>query len=1204
MNRLLVAVALAPLTFAAAQASAQTITASTSTPIVSNGVTVTVNPGVSVTPTAAGTSTTQAAAVTQNVSATPAAPVSPVTTVNSVSNQGTISYTGVNFATGVLVNGVAGAPAGSIANVGTISLTETTNYVDTNNDGIVDSNGKAAPGQYAAGNNRYGIQTAGGQFNGGIASAGTISIIGENSAGILIGSGGITGNLSNLGTISVTGGNSGTSDVSYGIDAKGAMGSVNLGGTITALGQNAIGVNLGGPVTGFDVTTTTTTDGTTTTTTTHTPGSVDINGTITATGYRSTTAATAPSELALIQNQASSELLQGGPALAIGGSVANGISLDAPIAASGSGSSTTAAVAGAVITSDGRAPAVLIGSGAGAINIGAFGTRTVGAYGASSGYGLIIGGTISGLGVYDTDNAGNPVGANGVQIGVGYINSSTGLMSGSGSDLVTITNGIMIDGTILASGISRTESSTTLRGGDVTALHIGDVAVSTPLTTTTGATTHGAALNVTGTISAASTSTVPVNVTAIQLDQGASVPSLYNAGTIQAGIGGIAGVLNSPAAGGTQGDAVAISDKSGSLAEITNSGTIAASITPIDVTQQVVAGSRTIAIDLSANTTGATVTQVTDPNLIGTTAAGVTTTFVPSIRGDVLFGSGNGVLNLQAGSLVGGMLFGAGSGNDIEISGGAVAVGQLSEAAGGQLKINVADGLLAITAPVSNPASSTTFGTTQAANGIGVSSLHIGSSGQLVLSVGATSVANSASANNQITGPQLVVAPSGSATFDDGSKLGLNFTSKLTQTTTYNLIEASAGNIHLGNVGTVLGGIPYLYTGAVSETAVDSTHDAVSVTVSRKTAKQLGFNTAESSAYDAVYAAFDTHDTGAAGGLGTIEAAMLSADNRASFLKIYDQMLPDYSGGPFEDLVLGQQGLARAEAESPAKMEADTNRGWVQEIGYVNNRNASDAANGYNGKGFGLAGGIEHASERSAVGVAAAFISSSVHDLARSDGSSQGANAVEAGVYWRSGGPEGLNLGASVNGGVAVMESRRVLMDQSGTDAATLYRQAKGSWIGGLASASFSVSYKESFGRYYVKPEVLADYVMLYEQAYSEHGGGGAYDLTVGSKLSKEAIVQADMVLGATYGTATRWSPELTVGWRQSVYGGPADVTANFAGGQSFKLSPNYQDKGGLVARLGVRASGNFADFSANAGGVFRTGYDTYDARASARFLF
>jgi hypothetical protein len=40
------------------------------------------------------------------------------------------------------------------------------------------------------------------------------------------------------------------------------------------------------------------------------------------------------------------------------------------------------------------------------------------------------------------------------------------------------------------------------------------------------------------------------------------------------------------------------------------------------------------------------------------------------------------------------------------------------------------------------------------------------------------------------------------------------------------------------------------------------------------------------------------------------------------------------------------------------------------------------------------------------------------------------------------------------------------------------------------------------------------------------------------------------------------------------------------------------------LARIGMRASGQYADFSADAGGEFRNDYETYDARAAARFLF
>ena len=95
------------------------------------------------------------------------------------------------------------------------------------------------------------------------------------------------------------------------------------------------------------------------------------------------------------------------------------------------------------------------------------------------------------------------------------------------------------------------------------------------------------------------------------------------------------------------------------------------------------------------------------------------------------------------------------------------------------------------------------------------------------------------------------------------------------------------------------------------------------------------------------------------------------------------------------------------------------------------------------------------------------------------------------------------------------------------------------------------------------------------------------------------------MVFGWTFGTGFQWRPEMTVGWRQIVTGGPAATTARFlSGGPAFTLNPDLSDRGGLLARLGLRASGPFADITADAGGEFRNGYQTYDARAIARFLF
>jgi hypothetical protein len=87
-------------------------------------------------------------------------------------------------------------------------------------------------------------------------------------------------------------------------------------------------------------------------------------------------------------------------------------------------------------------------------------------------------------------------------------------------------------------------------------------------------------------------------------------------------------------------------------------------------------------------------------------------------------------------------------------------------------------------------------------------------------------------------------------------------------------------------------------------------------------------------------------------------------------------------------------------------------------------------------------------------------------------------------------------------------------------------------------------------------------------------------------------------------GRTTIWRPQFTFGYRAVAAGGPASTVASFTGGQSFTLNPQFTDKSGFLARLGVRASGQYADFTADAGGEFSSGYQTYNARAAARFLF
>jgi hypothetical protein len=1057
MKRLWVAAALAPLMFASvahAQTATDTINSGTNTPV----ATATANnggPADIVIGTGGSVNPPSGTAVTLNSN-------------NNVSNAGTIQIRDQSNVIGILANIPTSAGlTGNIINTGAITLDESASPQVNQNTGI-------AFGPFATTNTKYGIAVMGaGPLNGFISNSGNIAITGDNSAGILIGAGGITGTLVQAGTITVLGGDgtTGTSGPSFGIHAIGAIGgAVSLVGDINATGLGATAVALDGGA-----------------------ASVDINAAIASTGFRSLTPPTATT---LVADLTPDQLQVGGPAVSIGGSVAGGISID----------SATATTAGGSITSDGPAPALLIG-GPNALTVGGA---------------LVIDGGVAGEGLYNNFNA------NGVQIG-------------TGAAAANITNGIAIAGTLEVATVA-TSLADPANQGAATALHLENLA-------------NVSSVAVGGILSATSASTVGNTVTALQIDHGATLTSLTNNGQINASITGIAAALSGPpAAGGTLGIATAVSDQSGTLSVINNTGSISATITPI-IAGQVSTGA-TYALDLRANTTGVTVTQ----------SANAATGVAPSIVGDVLFGSGNATLDLEAGTLVGAVAFGDGAGNQLTLDNGATITGALTNT--GVLAANINSGTLSITNAGATP--------------IAMSTLHIGSAGQVIFAVDPANDTNT----------RFNVA--GAANLDSGAKIGLRFLSPLEGEATYTLIEA--GNLTASDINqSLVGQIPYLLNATVVVTpGADGT---VQIDAARRTAAEAGFNPAEAAAYNSIFTAF-TKDPG-------VSADLLSKTDRADFIHLYDQFLPDYAGGPFDTLVVGQNEIARAVADAPIKLQGEEARGWVQEIGYLDNRQESSEANGYRAGGFGIIGGVERAHGPTAVGLTAAFLTDGVTDDRQGPSSSLASTALEVGAYWREGSGDGLNMHASVNGGYVSLSNRRLLFDEDSTGTTTLFREAKSQWNGAVASAEFGASYQMDLGKFYLRPEAAVDYILLYESAFAEHGGGEAEDLSVASRMNQEASAQADMVFGMDFGTAIHWRPELTLGWRQIVAGGPGNTTAQFvSGGGSFTLSPQLTDRGGLLARLGLRAGGPFADFSADAGGEFNKDYQTYDARAVARFLF
>lgn len=399
---------------------------------------------------------------------------------NTVTNAGALAIQGANNSNGILASpGLTGA----ITNSGTITIDENYTPTDTDNDGDID-------GPFAQGSGRYGIRIApGGTFTGNVTNSGTIAIEGNASAGIALDSR-LAGAFANNGTVGVIGNDT------VGIRATDITGSARVAGTISARGANAVGVSLDGDI----------------------GGALTIQGTITASGYRSTASPADPSKLD------ADDLLQGGPAIRIRGDVAGGIVFAVPPP----NNSTTnndedndgindAEEGAASVTSFGAAPAVQIGSATDSVTVGAVA-------GNANGHGLVIDGSVAGSGVYANVNA------NGVVIG------------GLGAN-VSIAGGMTVTGSINAAS----------NGGSAHALHIG-AGASVP------------DIRNSGTIRASGGPDAADVVRAIQIDQGATVTTIRNTGLIEA-------------AGGKDADAGAIIDRTGGVNQVDNGGRIIASVT-------------------------------------------------------------------------------------------------------------------------------------------------------------------------------------------------------------------------------------------------------------------------------------------------------------------------------------------------------------------------------------------------------------------------------------------------------------------------------------------------------------------------------------------------------------------------------------------------------------------------------------------------
>ncbi|WP_379481169.1 beta strand repeat-containing protein [Novosphingobium aquiterrae] len=825
------------------------------------------------------------------------------------------------------------------------------------------------------------------------------------------------------------------------------------------------------------------------------------------------------------------DLLQGGSALMIEGNVAGGIILAIPPRDTSS-TDNDEDRDGIEDSKEGSASVVTYGA-APAMVVGATDHAiAIGPIaGTGTGFGLQIDGAVAGNGLY-SGIAGN------------------GLVIGGRGGAVTIAGGIGISGTVSAAS----------NGASATAVRIGSGA-SVP------------EVRNSGTVSSSGGGTATSVSSAVLIEAGASVATVRNSGAIKASASGAAGT------------AVAIADRTGQVALIENSGTISATGAQAD-------SGRNIAIDLSANTAGATIRQTV-------VAAGIA---APSITGDVLLGSGDDLFDIADGSVTG--IVTLGSGNDrLTLGGDATLGGKVLFGAGNDtLTLAGTSAVTAIADFAGGGTDSLTIANSARFAGtmVNAGQLAVTMTGGSLELVKPTTIGSLTTASGSTllvildkdVGEGTAITVNGIATIASGTNIKVQLADVANAEGRYTFL--TAGTL-VGGTGLVTNTdlVPFIYKAAL---ATNAPSNQLAIDIARKSATELGLNQSESAAWNAAYAAI--------GGDAELGKVFLNTRDGEVFRTNLDQMLPDHAGGTFRAISLGARSMGRqiADPVGPIKLDGNLQVNLGLSV-WGTSKDKSDSI-AYDIKGMGGLLGAECQTGLGYFGADLTWLWSQTYNGLGVDNTVK-SNTYMIGAHWRvkSGGFQAFARGGI---GIVRFDSERAF---SGATATSQVRRTTSSkWNGTLTTFGAGASI-EGGGRYfYFRPSVGIDYVRLSEDGHTETGGGTGLNLTIDKRSGSELAAEGGLVLGIDFSGTGRddsdWiRVEVEGGRREILSGKLAATTAKFGSGTPFILLAD-QSRSGWYSRL--RALGGTSDyqFGGEVGAEDANGQTAYSIRGTLRIQF
>lgn len=831
-------------------------------------------------------------------------------------------------------------------------------------------------------------------------------------------------------------------------------------------------------------------------------GAITLRGSINTTGYRFLAR---PSESYLEQLE-DDDMRQGGGAVVLSGSVGGGLYIGGPTI-------DTPTEINSQLSTRGSAPTLNIFAGASDIVLGEVVIAAVeddpdttdvdeSQDAQHLGYSFVIRGNVTSSG--DLDG----------------VDSNTIRIAGGAGTTATLTGGMFNDGIVssFAYGIPGAEAV-------ATTISLGSGAI-IPLITN---------------IDELRATAVGTGATArvLMIESGAYLPSLVNEDTLFAN--GVEGA-----------SAVAVRDLSGSLTSVVNSGVISALYSAPTTADEV--AHETVALDLSHATTATLVRQYRRD--------GVDEDVNLAIYGDVLFGSGDDLLQVEAGTVSGSLSFGAGA-DQLVITGGSLVSGALHDS-DGDLSISVDNATLEL----------------GAATNTVISDARLGEGAVLSFEV-----------NHDLDVAAFINA-SGTVTFEAGSRITSALTNLIGEGATY--VVLTADSLVIEEALDVLQDTtaPYLYEAALNFDPNDA--NSLTLTLQRRTAEQLGMNANQAGAYAATYSVWQND--------AELGAAIASLTTERDFFQAYDQLLPEYAASAIQFALATNDSAVGALANrlDAVRRSPDNTGGlWVQEFGYYADRAGTSFGPGYRGHGLGLAVGFDQPfGPFYAAGIN--FVGSA-SEISEVDGFDDPMSAVSGQIGAYAGSQFGettLDIYGAVGFDSFEHNRRIVIADYTASPSA--------SWSGYHVAASARLGRDFTTGNYYLRPSASIDYLGLYEGSYTETGGGSGVDLVVSDRESSSFSATAMMTLGARYaGNDSWWSPHIEAGFRNEFSGGETQTDAHFVDyDDTFTLRSQQIPGTGFIFGFGIAAGSGYSVFSFDYDADLREDFIRHTARLVMRMVF